>query len=117
MMIPRMMTAAFLAAALSAPAMAAGAMAPMQMAAAEAPNTIVMKNFDFTPMAMTVNAGTTVTWRNMDEEPHTVVSRDGLFRSAALDTKETFTFTFAKPGVYKYICTIHPKMVGTITVK
>lgn len=117
MTIQRMMTAALLAAALSAPAMAAGAMGPMTMAAAEAPNTIVMKNFDFTPMAMTVNAGTTVTWRNMDEEPHTVVSADGLFRSAALDTKETFTFTFAKPGIYKYICTIHPKMVGTITVK
>ena len=117
MMIHRMTTAALVAAMLSAPAMAAGAMAPMQMAAAEAPNTIVMKNFDFTPMAMTVSAGTTVTWRNMDEEPHTVVSADGLFRSAALDTKETFTFKFVKPGVYKYVCSIHPKMVGTITVK
>ena len=107
MMIQRMMTAAaFVAVLVGAPAMAA-----------DAPNTIVMKNFDFTPMAMTVNAGTTVTWRNMDEEPHTVVSADGLFRSAALDTKETFAFTFAKPGLYKYICSIHPKMVGTITVK
>ena len=114
MTIPRMMMAALLAAALSAPAMAAG---PMTMAAAEAPNTIVMKNFDFTPMAMTVNAGTTVTWRNMDEEPHTVVSADGLFRSAALDTKESFAFTFTKAGTYKYVCSIHPKMVGTITVK
>ncbi|MBV9045937.1 MAG: cupredoxin domain-containing protein [Alphaproteobacteria bacterium] len=116
-MIQRTMTAALIAAALSTSAMAAGAMAPMQMAATDAPNTIVMKNFDFTPMMMTVNAGTTVTWRNMDEEPHTVVSADGLFRSAALDTKETFTFKFVKAGVYKYVCSIHPKMVGTITVK
>ena len=106
-MIQRIMTAAAIVAVLAgAPAFAA-----------EAPNTIVMKNFDFTPMAMTVNAGTTITWRNMDEEPHTVVSADGLFRSAALDTKEAFTFTFAKPGVYKYVCSIHPKMVGMITVK
>jgi plastocyanin len=106
-MILRMMTAALIVAGLSgAPAMAA-----------DASNTVVMKNFDFAPMAMTVNAGTTVTWRNMDEEPHTVVSADGLFRSAALDSKETFTFTFSKPGTYKYVCSIHPKMVGTITVK
>jgi plastocyanin len=117
MTIHRTITAALLVAALSTPAMAAGAMAPMQMAAAESPNTIVMKNFDFTPKAMTVTAGTTVTWRNMDEEPHTVVSTDGLFRSSALDTKETFAFKFTKPGIYKYICSIHPKMVGTITVK
>ena len=76
-----------------------------------------MKNFDFTPMALTVTAGTTVTWRNMDEEPHTVVSTDGLFRSSALDTNETFTFKFTKAGTFKYVCTIHPRMVGTITVR
>jgi plastocyanin len=116
-MFRRMMTAALLATALGMPAMADGAMGPMTMAAAEAPDTIVMKNFDFAPMALTVTAGTTVTWRNMDEEPHTVVSADGLFRSSALDTKETFTFKFVKAGVYKYVCSIHPKMVGTITVK
>src|SRR5215475_8284940 len=104
-MIQRMMTAALIVAALTG--------APV-VATADEPNTIVMKNFDFTPMAMTVSAGTTVTWRNMDEEPHTVVSADGLFRSAALDTKETFTFRFVKAGVYKYVCSIHPKMVGTI---
>ncbi len=92
-MIPRMMTAALLASRrLLCRRDGTDALA------ADAPNTIVMKNFDFAPMAMTVNAGTTVTWRNMDEEPHTVVSTDGLFRSAALDTKETFTFKFAKAG-------------------
>src|ERR1700755_2385686 len=117
MTIHRVITAALLAAALGTSAMAAGKMATTQMAAAEAPNTIVIKNFDFMPMAMTVTAGTTVTWRNMDEEPHTVVSPDGLFRSAALDTNETFTFKFAKAGVYKYVCSIHPKMVGTIMVR
>jgi plastocyanin len=78
---------------------------------------IVMKNFDFSPMAITVAHGTTVVWKNTDGEPHTVVSVDGLFRSKALDQDDTFAFKFDKPGVYKYVCTIHPKMVGTITVK
>jgi len=80
-------------------------------------NTIVMKNFDFSPMAITVRAGAAVTWKNLDGEPHTVVSANGLFRSAALDQNDTFTFKFSKPGTYKYICSIHPKMMATVTVK
>jgi plastocyanin len=78
--------------------------------------TIAMKNFDFSPMAITVQHGTTVVWTNKDGEPHTVVSIDGSFRSPALDQDDTYKFTFKKPGVYKYLCTIHPKMMGTITV-
>lgn len=79
--------------------------------------TIVMKNFDFAPMALTVKPGTTVTWKNLDEEPHTVVSTDGLFRSRALDENDVFSFKFDKPGVYRFVCSIHPKMMGTITIK
>ena len=79
--------------------------------------TVTMKNFDFTPMAMTVATGDTVTWTNADGEPHTVVSVDGLFRSAALDQNDSFKFTFTKTGTFKYVCSIHPKMVGTVTVK
>ena len=78
---------------------------------------IVMKNFDFSPMEVTVSAGSTVTWKNMDGEPHTVASADGLFRSPALDENDTYSFKFDKPGVYKYICSIHPKMRAAITVK
>jgi plastocyanin len=78
---------------------------------------IVMKNFDFSPMDVTVTAGSTVTWKNMDGEPHTVVSRDGLFRSPALDENDTYAFTFDHPGVFKYLCSIHPKMMGVITVQ
>jgi len=80
-------------------------------------NTIVMKDFDFTPMVMTVKAGATVTWKNLDGEPHTVVSPDGVFRSHALDQGDTFTFRFDKPGTYKYICSIHPKMMAAIIVQ
>ena len=78
---------------------------------------VVMKNFDFSPMDVTVTAGSTVTWKNLDGEPHTVTSTDGSFRSEALDQNDTYHMKFSKPGTYKYICTIHPRMVATITVK
>lgn len=78
---------------------------------------VVMKNFDFAPMAITVPVGATVTWKNLDGEPHTVVSADGLFRSSALDQNDTFRFKFTKPGTFKYVCSIHPKMMATVTVK
>lgn len=84
---------------------------------AQSANMIVMKNFDFMPMSLTVPAGATVTWKNLDGEPHTVVSDAGLYRSAALDQNDTFSFRFEKPGVYKYTCSIHPKMTGTIIVQ
>jgi plastocyanin len=81
-------------------------------------STIVMaKDFMFAPTALTVAAGSTVTWTNRDDEPHTVVSDSGLFRSAALDTNDSFSFRFDKPGTYRYLCTIHPRMVGTIVVR
>jgi plastocyanin len=80
-------------------------------------NMIVMKNFDFAPMSLTVAAGTTVTWKNLDGEPHTVTSDTGLFRSGGLDQNDTFAFKFDKPGTYKFLCSIHPKMMGTIVVK
>ena len=80
-------------------------------------NQIVIKNFMFSPMAITVKAGTTVTWKNMDGEPHTVVNDAGVFHSAALDQNDTYQFKFDKPGVYKVFCGIHPYMKATITVQ
>ena len=80
-------------------------------------NTIVIKDFDFAPMTLTVKAGTTVTWKNEDGEPHTVTSDTGLFRSGGLDQDDAFSFKFDNPGVYKYVCSIHPKMVGKIIVQ
>jgi plastocyanin len=82
------------------------------------PATIVMaKDFMFAPTALTVKAGSTVTWTNKDQEPHTVVSVDGLFRSAALDTNDSFSFKFDRTGTYRYACSIHPQMIGTIVVQ
>ncbi len=84
---------------------------------AEQPNAVTIKNFDFSPMSLTVKAGTTVTWKNLDGEPHTITSVDGLFRSGALDSDETYSFRFDKPGTYKYVCSIHPRMTASIVVK
>jgi plastocyanin len=75
------------------------------------------KGFMFTPASITVRAGTTVTWVNLDDEPHTVLSDAGLFRSSALDTQERFSFKFEKAGTYHYLCTIHPRMLGTVIVE
>lgn len=66
---------------------------------------------------MTVPQGTTVKWKNLDGEPHTVRAVDGSFASGALDQDDSFTFKFEKAGTYKYACSIHPRMVGTIVVK
>src|SRR5579863_1596404 len=70
------------------------------------PNTITLKNFHFAPMELTVPAGTTVKWKNLDGEPHTVVSDQGLFRSGGLDQNDAFEFKFDKPGTYRFICSI-----------
>jgi plastocyanin len=78
---------------------------------------ILIKDFMFTPMTLKVKAGSSVTWANKDDEPHTVVNDGGLFRSSALDTGESFTYKFDKPGTYHFGCSIHPRMVGTIVVE
>ena len=78
---------------------------------------ISAKNFMFSPATITVKAGSTVTWTNLDEEPHTVFSDAGLFRSGALDTQDSFSFTFDKPGSYSYFCAIHPFMTARVVVQ
>jgi plastocyanin len=98
------------------------AIAVLVVAAPSAPRAeqaaaIVIKDFDFSPMSLTVKAGSTVAWKNLDDEPHTVTSMDGLFRSGALDTGETFAHKFDRPGTYRYACSIHPRMMGTIVVQ
>ena len=75
-------------------------------------------NFDFAPMTVTVTVGTTITWTNHDDVPHTVLSADepAAFKSPPLDTDDAYSFTFTKPGTYKYFCSVHPKMVGMVVV-
>jgi plastocyanin len=78
---------------------------------------VKIDNFSFGPASVTVSAGTTVTWTNRDDIPHTVVSDDKVFKSKVLDTDEKFSYTFAKPGTYPYFCSVHPKMTGKVIVQ
>jgi plastocyanin len=82
-----------------------------------ATDEVKIDNFSFTPTTVTVAAGTTVTWMNSDDVPHTVVSDDQIFKSKVLDTDERFSYTFTKPGTYPYFCSVHPKMTAKIVVR
>ena len=97
---------------LSAASPGSPAKAP-QAASAE----VKVDNFSFGPATLTVAVGTTVTWTNRDDIPHTVVSTDKVFKSKVLDTDEKFSFTFTKAGTYPYFCSIHPKMTGSVVVQ
>ena len=79
---------------------------------------VKIDNFTFDPPVLTVKAGTTVTWKNVDDIPHTVTSGTrGLFKSKALDTEDSFSFTFKDAGTFDYFCSLHPHMTGTIQVE
>ena len=87
-----------------------------QTAAATA--AVGIDNFTFNPQTLTVKAGTTVTWTNKDDIPHGIAVTNNAFRrSPALDTDESFSFTFTTPGTYQYFCYVHPHMTGTIVVE
>jgi plastocyanin len=87
-------------------------------ASAQAADTEVkIDQFTFAPQRITVKAGTTVTWSNDDDVPHTVASSTKLFKSKTLDTGDTFSFTFTTPGAYQYFCSVHPHMTGAIVVE
>lgn len=86
---------------------------PVQAADATA---VKIANFTFGPKELNVKAGTTVTWINEDDIPHTIVSPNN-YRSKALDTNDAFSFTFTTPGTYKYFCSLHPHMTGTVVVE
>ena len=87
------------------------------LAAETAGGAVQIDNFVFGPERLTVKAGTTVTWTNRDDIPHTVASKDRLFKSKVMDTDESYSFTFPTPGEYTYFCSLHPHMTGTIVVE
>ncbi|HTR24594.1 MAG TPA: cupredoxin family copper-binding protein [Terriglobales bacterium] len=78
---------------------------------------VTISGYAFSPAALTVKVGTTVTWVNKDDDPHSVDSGDGKFKSKALDTGSKFEFRFAEAGEYSYNCRFHPKMTGKIVVQ
>jgi plastocyanin len=96
------------------------AAAATTLGARSAPATdaeVDIDQFAFLPQRITVKAGTTVTWINEDDAPHTVASSSKLFKSKALDTGDKFSFTFTTPGTYAYFCSLHPHMTGAIVVE
>jgi amicyanin len=94
----------------SAPATAADSPAP------QGGTAVSITDFKFNPATLTVPVGTTVTWTNQDEEPHTIAAKDGSFHSPGMDTHGTYSFTFTTPGSFEYICSIHPFMTGSVVV-
>jgi plastocyanin len=90
----------------------------VKAAPAGAEDTAVkIENFTFAPQRVTVKAGTTVTWTNDDDIPHTVASSTKAFKSKVLDSDDKFSFTFTTPGIYEYFCSLHPHMTGTLVVE
>ena len=84
---------------------------------AQEANVVTIDNFSFTPKELTVAVGTTVKFVNHDDIPHTVVETNKMFRSKALDTDDSYSYTFATAGSFDYFCSLHPHMVGKIIVK
>ena len=95
----------------------AGALPAFSAVAAQEPNEVTIDNFTFVPKELTVAVGTTVKWVNHDDTPHIVVDKNKAFRSKALDTNDSFSFTFASAGTFDYFCGLHPQMVGKIIVR
>ena len=87
------------------------------VAAQDATNVITIDNFTFSPKELTVAVGTTVKWVNHDDIPHTIVEKKTTFRSRALDTDDSYSFTFTSAGTFDYFCGLHPHMVGQVIVK
>nr|WP_082977833.1 cupredoxin family copper-binding protein [Mycobacterium gordonae] len=93
-----------------------GGTASQSVTAPVAGDQVSIDNFAFAPATLTVRVGGTVTWTNRDEEPHTVAASDGSFHSPGMGTGATFSRTFAAPGTFEYVCSIHPMMRGTVVV-
>jgi plastocyanin len=79
-------------------------------------NQVNIDDFAFVPLTLTVPVGTTVTWTNHDEEPHTVAASDGSFHSPGMGTGASYSHTFSAAGKFDYVCSIHPMMRGTVVV-
>lgn len=88
---------------------------PGQTTTTQTETLVVIKDFAFSPADMKIKKGTTVTWKNEDSMVHTVKSDS--FESKDLATGDTFQFTFDTAGTFNYICSIHPSMMGTVTVE
>jgi len=88
----------------------------MRVSRADDATKVTIGNFAFVPPLLRVKVGTAVTWVNGDDIPHSIVCPPLQVHSHPMDTEETFSYTFAKPGVYNYVCGLHPFMHGQVVV-
>jgi plastocyanin len=114
---PRFRAAIAAALALAFGSAAGAALASASTVATAGAPVVTIGNFTFGPMTVTVPVGGKVTWINGDDVPHTVMAQDRSFRSKPIDTDERFSFTFTRPGVYSYFCSLHPRMTGKVIVR
>ena len=102
-------------------ALGGGVLVAMVLTAGRSPGAgrmaVDIKDFMYSPASLTVAVGTTITWVNRDEEPHTVTSATSTFTSTGLSHEETFARTFERAGTYAYFCALHPQMKATVVVK
>jgi plastocyanin len=70
----------------------------------------------YVPNPIHIRVGQSVTWTNLDNDPHTVTADDGTFDSGAIAYHASWRWIFARPGTYTYFCTLHPRMHGIIVV-
>lgn len=86
--------------------------------AAAATQQVMMQGYAYSPAALTVRVGDTVTWMQHDEAPHDVVTTSApvAFRSPRLSAGQSWSYTFRQPGTYAYYCSVHPDMRATVTV-
>jgi len=78
---------------------------------------VMIDNFTFTPQSLTVKVGTTVTWVNHDDIPHSIVCPLLKMKSHPLDSEDSFAYKFEEAGSYDYLCGLHPHMHGQIIVQ
>ena len=88
----------------------------VQRVATTASTGVSINNFAFTPKALAINVGQTVTWRNDDGAPHGLAYKDGAQGTELLLPSAQFSRKFDAPGSYDYVCSVHPYMSGTVTV-
>jgi plastocyanin len=103
--------------ALAAHLVAAGGLMVLARHAGAATAEVRIDNFTFSPTPLSVAVGTTVTWTNRDDIPHSIVVPALSVHSHPLDTDDSFSLRFDKAGSYDYLCGIHPHMHGQVIVQ
>ncbi|HEY7087390.1 MAG TPA: cupredoxin family copper-binding protein [Tepidisphaeraceae bacterium] len=90
--------------------------APILIGAKSKSASITIDDMQFSPSSVDIKVGDTVTWTNNDDRDHTVVSRDGSFKSENLRPGSSYTYQFNKAGRFEYSCSYHPRMKGMVNV-